>query len=132
MRKFTRYPQGYVKADSGVSSKSVLCTYDSIIPILFDSTEIAKIGGDTDAGFILTGVGVPTEFDVDLTGDMLFNEFSIVAKNGRSIPVSTLSDVLSWLDANNLPYDIDEYGLIVGGSQDGRIDDNLNLFWVAD
>ena len=133
MRKFTKYPSNYVKADSNYwnyanGEKIVICQYDKIVPVEFDVHEVFNY--PTCEGYILTGVSVPTDFDVDLTGDMNFNTLPITFTNGKTIKISTLSELLSWLDNQGIRYKIDEYGLIVGGSEDGRIDDNLNLFFL--
>lgn len=133
MRKFTKYPSNYVKAnrdknDFAYSSKSVLCHYDRIIPVEFMTSYTDE---DFTQGHILTGKDVPLEFEIDLEGSQMFNEIHVVAMGGgKPIYVNTLSEVLSFLDSNNIRYKVDEYGLIVGGSEDGRIDDDLNLFWV--
>lgn len=124
MRRFTKYPNGYIKADSNSGG-----FYDRIIPVNFDISKVYS-GATTDFGYILSGDDVPEELEVDLTGDMMFNTLPITPTNGYVVRVSNLSELLSWLDNEGIPYKTDKYGLIVGGSDDGRINDNLDFCWL--
>jgi hypothetical protein len=105
--------------------------YDRIEPVVFiyESDD-----SETYEGYLLTGDCVPDEFQVDLTGHMCFNtDFLVLTRTDLpTVEVSSLRMVLDWLDANGIYYRTDEYGLIVGGGEDGRVLDDLSFSWIED
>ena len=79
--------------------------------------------------YVLTGDGVSDCFTLVLNPDrLLFNEKKI-SKRKNVANVSSLEDVLAWFDKHKIVGALDELGLIVGGANDGRIDNSLNLSW---
>jgi len=103
--------------------------YDRIEPVIFidESDE-----SETYEGYLLAGDCVPDDLQVDLTGHMLFNtDFIVFTRTDLpTVAVSSLRRVLDWLDANNIPYNTDAYGLVVGGSGDGRVLADLSFDWI--
>ena len=85
----------------------------------------------TPDSYILTGANVPADLEVDLTGGLLFNEIPI-SKREEVKSVNALDDIVQWLIDNKVTYkyDVDEYGLVVGGAKDGRIDNDLKFSWL--
>lgn len=81
--------------------------------------------------YLLTGDGVPSEFEVDLTGDFFFNEL-IVANRKTVKHLSDIQDLFDFLDSEGISYR--EYcltpdTLLVGGGKDCIIQPDLTFDW---
>ena len=102
--------------------------YDTIVPVIFHA------GYQDFDGYLLTGADVPEELEVDLTGLMCFNDLPITVRTTEpAIKVSSLSAVLAWLGAHDISsYTLDDYGLVVGGGEDGRISALLHFAWIEE
>ena len=85
-----------------------------------------------DDQYLLTS-SAGNDFAVDLTGDLLFNEFEV--KEISSFNVSSLLGVYAFCKNNNIPIPegcITTKGLIVGGSRDFIINEELEGSWFEE
>lgn len=87
-------------------------------------------GDESYSNQLILASDTDKEFDVDLTGDLLFNEFEVAEIT--TLPVSTLEQVYSYCKQNRVELPtccVTEKGLIVGGSRDFIINEELEGSW---
>jgi hypothetical protein len=89
-------------------------------------------GSENSETWLLTGDGVGSDFEVDLTGDNWFVEPKVLERI-LSVPVSNLQDVIKFCKEKNIRKPLEYYDesgtMLVGGAKDCIVFENLDFNW---